>query len=130
MEAVGFERPPGRWIGRLAWVAAAVFALVLLAPVATVIVWFNWHPAEHYGVTVASTSADGRTLTLDVDGFLGGSPTPHVHESGRVVRIDVTSPMHRAILGQCGGQKLRVLVVRLREPLGTRALQTSRRSCG
>ena len=130
MESVGVERPSGRWIGRLAWVAAAVFTLVLLIPVAAVIAWFSWHPAEQYGVTVASTSADGQTLTLDVDGFLGGSPTPDVHESERVVRIDVTSPMHRAILGQCGGQELRVLVVRLREPLGTRALQTSRRSCG
>jgi len=129
VEAVGFERPPGRWIGRLAWVAAAVFALVLLAPVATVIAWFNWHPAEHYGVTVASTSADGRTLTLDVYGFLG-SPTADVHQTARVVRIDAASPLGRGFLTHCGGQELRVLVVRLRAPLGSRALQTSRPSCG
>ena len=117
--------------GSVAWPGwrAAVFTLVLLIPVAAVIAWFSWHPGEHYGVTVASTSADGRTLTLDAHGFLG-SPTAHVHESARVVHIDVSTPMHRAILGQCGGQELRVLVVRLRAPLGTRALQTSHPSCG
>jgi len=129
VESVAVERPPGRWIGRLAWVAAAVFTLVLLIPVAAVIAWFSWHPAEHYGVTVVSTSADGRALTLDVYGFLG-SPTAHVHGTARVVRIDVASPLGRGFLTHCEGQELRVLVVRLRARLGSRALQTSRPSCG
>ena len=128
MESVAVERPPGRWVGRLSWVAVAVFVLVLLVPVGVVIAWFSWHPTEHYAWTVTSESADGRTLTLEVGGFFG-TPTAQVHENATSVRIDVTSPVGPGFLAHCEGQEQRTLVVTLRAPLGTRRLTGSRQSC-
>ena len=129
MATTAADRPPGRWVGRAAWMAAAVFGLIVLASVGLAVAWFRWHPVQQYQWTLTSVSSDGRTLNLDVSGHFG-TPRAKVKEASATVNIAVTSSLRRGIAINCGGEMRVAITVRLQAPLARRTLTGSHESCG